>query len=141
MIESSRLGGTCVNVGCVPKKVMFYAASLREEIMHDAEDYGLGVQGEVGMEWGKLVEKRDAYVERLNGIYQRNLDNSKVEVIKGWGKFVGENKVSKSKDIYLLFVILSKYLFLLLDSRYWSYLFTFTLRLLWTGPSTARTTS
>ena len=73
--------------------------------MHDAEDYGLGVQGEVGMDWRKLVEKRDAYVERLNGIYQRNLDNSKVEVIKGWGKFVGENKVSKSKDT-VVFVIL-----------------------------------
>jgi len=68
--------------------------------MHDAEDYGLGVQGEVGMEWGKLVEKRDAYVERLNGIYQRNLDNSKVEVIKGWGKFVGENKIVVDGTIY-----------------------------------------
>ena len=95
MIESARLGGTCVNVGCVPKKVMYYAANLREEMMHDASDYGMEVQGEVGMEWGKLVEKRDAYVERLNGIYQRNLDNSKVEVIRGWGKFVGEKKVRK----------------------------------------------
>jgi len=100
LIESSRLGGTCVNVGCVPKKVMYYAANLREEIMHDAKDYGMEVEGDVGMEWGKLVEKRDAYVERLNGIYQRNLDNSKVEVIKGWGKFVGKNKIVVDGTIY-----------------------------------------
>eukprot|EP00090_Calanus_glacialis_P000776 TRINITY_DN10542_c0_g1_i2.p2 TRINITY_DN10542_c0_g1~~TRINITY_DN10542_c0_g1_i2.p2 ORF type:complete len:374 (-),score=126.99 TRINITY_DN10542_c0_g1_i2:621-1742(-) len=100
LIESARLGGTCVNVGCVPKKVMYYAANLREEMMHDASDYGIELHGEVGMEWGKLVEKRDAYVERLNGIYQRNLDNSGVEVIRGWGKFVGEKKVIVDGTIY-----------------------------------------
>ena len=97
LIESSRLGGTCVNVGCVPKKVMYYAANLREEMMHDAADYGMEIQHEVGMDWSKLVQKRDAYVERLNGIYQRNLDNSKVEVIRGVGKFVGEKKVGRVK--------------------------------------------
>jgi len=100
LIESDRLGGTCVNVGCVPKKVMYYAANLREELMHDARDYGVEVQQEVGMDWGKLVEKRDAYVERLNGIYQRNLDLSGVEVIRGWGKFVGEKKVIVDGTIY-----------------------------------------
>jgi len=100
LIESDRLGGTCVNVGCVPKKVMYYAANLREEIMHDAEDYGVTVQGSVGMEWGKLVEKRDEYVKRLNGIYQRNLDNSGVEVIRGWGKFVAEKKIIVDGTVY-----------------------------------------
>ena len=99
LIESSRLGGTCVNVGCVPKKVMYYAANLREEMMHDAADYGMEIQHEVGMDWSKLVQKRDAYVERLNGIYQRNLDNSKVEVIRGYGKFVGEKKVGRVKSL------------------------------------------
>ena len=99
LIESSRLGGTCVNVGCVPKKVMYYAANLREEMMHDAADYGMEIQHEVGMDWSKLVQKRDAYVERLNGIYQRNLDNSKVEVIRGVGKFVGEKKVGRVKSL------------------------------------------
>jgi len=89
-----------VNVGCVPKKVMYFAANLREELIHDAEDYGINIRGEVGMDWGKLVEKRDAYVERLNGIYQRNLDNSKVEVINGWGKFVGEKKIVVDGIVY-----------------------------------------
>merc|ERR1711936_558943 len=53
-----------------------------------------------GFDWAKLVEKRNAYVERLNGIYQRNLDNSGVELIKGWGKFGGENKVNVDGTIY-----------------------------------------
>eukprot|EP00092_Neocalanus_flemingeri_P006776 GFUD01007318.1.p1 GENE.GFUD01007318.1~~GFUD01007318.1.p1 ORF type:complete len:461 (+),score=153.13 GFUD01007318.1:107-1489(+) len=100
LIEPARLGGTCVNVGCVPKKVMYYAANLREEMMHDATDYGMELQEEVGMDWGRLVEKRDAYVTRLNGIYQRNLDMSGVEVIKGWGKFVGQKKVVVDGTIY-----------------------------------------
>ena len=93
LIEPGRLGGTCVNVGCVPKKVMYYAANLREELIHDAKDYGMELKGEVGMDWRKLVEKRDDYVEKLNGIYQRNLDISGVELIRGWGQFLGKNKV------------------------------------------------
>ena len=93
LIESGRLGGTCVNVGCVPKKLMFCASNLREEILQDAADFGLDVQGGVNFDWTTFTKKRDAYIERLNGIYKRNLDNSKVEIIQGLAKFVGEKKV------------------------------------------------
>ncbi len=80
LAESHRLGGTCVNVGCVPKKVMFNAASLAEAL-HDAPEYGFAVTtGE--LDWALLKRKRDDYVLRLNGIYERNLANRKVELVR-----------------------------------------------------------
>ena len=100
MIESSRLGGTCVNEGCVPKKLMFCASNLREEIIQDAADYGLSVKGDITFDWNGFTKKREAYIERLNGIYQRNLDNSKVEIIKGLAKFVGEKRIQVDGKVY-----------------------------------------
>ncbi|KAI9229316.1 MAG: hypothetical protein DHS80DRAFT_14192 [Piptocephalis tieghemiana] len=87
IIESSgRLGGTCVNVGCVPKKVMWNTAFVRETL-HDAPEYGydLGTKdgGPPKLNWELIKEKRDAYVHRLNGIYARNLDKDSVEYITG----------------------------------------------------------
>ena len=100
MIESSRLGGTCVNVGCVPKKLMFCASNLREEILQDAADYGLSVKGDITFDWNGFTKKREAYIERLNGIYQRNLDTSKVEIIKGLAKFIGEKRIQVEGKVY-----------------------------------------
>jgi glutathione reductase (NADPH) len=91
VIESGRLGGTCVNVGCVPKKVMWNAASIALALA-DARDYGFGTaanEGRAGRsDWALLKEKRDAYVARLNGIYARNLEAKGVEYIKGHACFV-----------------------------------------------------
>ena len=100
LIESGRLGGTCVNVGCVPKKIMFCASNLMEDILHDAEDYGLDLTGSVTFDWKRLTQKREAYIERLNGIYQNNLNNSKVEIINGKAKFIGEKKVAVDGAVY-----------------------------------------
>src|SRR5690606_39957343 len=69
IIERGRLGGTCVNVGCVPKKVMWYAAELAHG-MRDAAGYGFGIDGSTH-DWPALKRARDAYIERLNGIYAR----------------------------------------------------------------------
>jgi glutathione reductase (NADPH) len=86
VIESGRLGGTCVNVGCVPKKIMWNAASLALAVA-DARDYGFPVAaGE--SDWAALKRGRDAYVERLNGIYARNLAAKGVTHIKGRARFV-----------------------------------------------------
>src|ERR1700684_3634602 len=71
VIESQRLGGTCVNVGCVPKKVMWNAASVALGLA-DAGDYGFG-RSAGDHDWGVLKHKRDSYIERLNAIYARNL--------------------------------------------------------------------
>lgn len=80
VIEAGRLGGTCVNVGCVPKKIMYYAASLAESL-DDARGYGFDVAaGE--HDWQALKQARDGYVQRLNGIYARNLENRKVVLFR-----------------------------------------------------------
>ena len=80
VIESHRLGGTCVNVGCVPKKVMWHAAQLAHAA-HDARDYGFDLTLQ-GQDWPLLKQKRDAYVARLNGIYAANLDKRGVTLLR-----------------------------------------------------------
>ena len=87
-----RLGGTCVNVGCVPKKVMWNAASVAEAL-RDAKQYGFGEQEPVKFEWELIKEKRDAYVKRLNGIYERNLGNDNVKHYQGFASLVDKNTV------------------------------------------------
>lgn len=91
VIEASRLGGTCVNVGCVPKKVMWQAAHSRE-VMARAGDYGFSGVAPT-LDWGALVSARDAYIERLNGIYDRNLDKSGVDLITGHAHFIDPHTV------------------------------------------------
>ena len=78
VVESGRLGGTCVNVGCVPKKVMWNAAFVKE-VIEGAADYGHDFDhASYSFDWGKVKASRDSYVTRLNGIYERNLDGSGV---------------------------------------------------------------
>ncbi|KAI9318564.1 hypothetical protein BX666DRAFT_1929354 [Dichotomocladium elegans] len=88
----NRLGGTCVNVGCVPKKVMWNTSAIAEAI-RDAPSYGFKIDGKPGFDWGYLKAKRDAYVKRLNGIYERNLKNDNIEHIHGWARFVSPTTV------------------------------------------------
>lgn len=85
LIEAGRLGGTCVNVGCVPKKIMWHAAHLADQLV-DARGYGFDVAVH-GHDWSQLRQRRDALVERLNGIYAANLEASGVAVVPGWGVF------------------------------------------------------
>src|SRR5690242_8619881 len=91
LVESGRLGGTCVNVGCVPKKLMWNAAELADA-MQDARGYGFDVELR-GHDWAGLKAKRDAYVERLNGIYEANLSKSKVELVRGHARLVDAHTV------------------------------------------------
>lgn len=90
--EDGRLGGTCVNVGCVPKKLMWHAADVCEAVQA-ADEYGLrGVESKP-FDWNYFAEKRDAYVRRLNGIYDRNLEKDGVTYISGRGKLTGPKEV------------------------------------------------
>ena len=98
LIEASRLGGTCVNVGCVPKKIMWTAADIIHHLEH-AEGYGLAV-GEWEFDWGRLKQARDAYVKNLNSVYARLLDNSDVDVIHGFASFSGKNSVEVDGETY-----------------------------------------
>jgi glutathione reductase (NADPH) len=91
VIESHRLGGTCVNVGCVPKKVMWNAAGIALSL-GDASDYGFDVN--VGEnDWELLKRKRDAYIVRLNGIYARNLAAKGVTQVQGVARFIDAHTV------------------------------------------------
>ena len=91
VLEPARLGGTCVNVGCVPKKVMWNAAELAQALEH-APHYGFGVHT-TGHDWGKLKQGRDAYVLRLNGIYERNLERKEIATIRSSGRFTSPTEI------------------------------------------------
>jgi glutathione reductase (NADPH) len=91
IFEPARLGGTCVNVGCVPKKVMWNAAELKAALEH-APYYGFDVQTN-GHDWPKLKRGRDAYVARLNGIYARNLDKKGIVTVRAAARLRGPKEV------------------------------------------------
>ncbi|GAB7218924.1 glutathione-disulfide reductase [Vibrio comitans] len=99
LIEAKDLGGTCVNVGCVPKKVMWHGAQVAEAINLYAEDYGFDVDLK-GFQWSKLVENRQAYIGRIHQSYDRVLGNNKVNVIKGFAKFIDEKTVEVDGEQY-----------------------------------------
>ena len=92
VVEHGRLGGTCVNVGCVPKKLMWYAASLGHT-MDEYAGYGFDVARK-GFSWPTLTRARDAYVQRLNGIYARRLENDGIARFDGTARFVDERTVA-----------------------------------------------
>ena len=91
VIDPGPLGGTCVNVGCVPKKIMWNAAVMAEHL-EDAEGYGFEL-GEISFNWQALRQRRDQYVERLNGIYRRNLEVEEVDWIQGRGTIEAPGQV------------------------------------------------
>jgi glutathione reductase (NADPH) len=84
VLEPNRLGGTCVNVGCVPKKVMWNAAELAGGL-EAARDYGFDVEVR-GHDFPVLKKARDAYVGRLNEIYAGNLDKKGIVRIRSYGR-------------------------------------------------------
>lgn len=91
VVEYAPLGGTCVNVGCVPKKVMWYTAQHAHRF-HHAPDYGFDIEVR-GHDWTGLKSRRDAYVKRLNGIYQSNLDKKGITHIVGGARFVDAHTI------------------------------------------------
>jgi len=98
VVEYQPLGGTCVNVGCVPKKVMWYASHLAHDL-HHAADYGYELDI-IGHDWGALKARRDAYIHRLNGIYASNLDKRGVTHIQGTARFIDANTVDVDGSEY-----------------------------------------
>jgi glutathione reductase (NADPH) len=92
LIESGRLGGTCVNVGCVPKKIMWNASAIRETV-DDSVDYGFPPPP-AGHDWAALKAKRDAYLLRLNALFARNLASRKIELIAARASFQGPKLIA-----------------------------------------------
>jgi glutathione reductase (NADPH) len=85
LVEPHALGDTCVNAGCVPKKVMWHAAHLMQGA-RDAAAYAIDVSAP-RCDWAALRYRRDAYIQRLNATYQRNLDRRGVTLIRGAAEF------------------------------------------------------
>lgn len=100
LVENGPLGGTCVNVGCVPKKICYYCAS-HAETMRDLPEYGFtGAATVPKVDWAVFAEKRDAYIKRLNGIYEANLRKSNVHIVNGRAAFSGPKTVVVGGDTY-----------------------------------------
>lgn len=92
IIEGKHLGGTCVNVGCVPKKVMWYGANIAEALHKYAPDYGFDVDVK-GFDFAKLVASRSAYIERIHTSYNNVLAKNNVDVITGYARFIDAHTV------------------------------------------------
>ena len=96
--EDRYLGGTCVNVGCVPKKLLVYASHFADDF-EDAAGFGWTV-GERKFEWSKLIANKNDEIARLNGIYQTMLEGSGVKIINGTVRLVGAHTVAVGDDRY-----------------------------------------
>jgi hypothetical protein len=93
VIEKARLGGTCVNVGCVPKKIMWNAATMADTMRHDAQQYCFK-SPQVEFDWPEMKKKRDAYIVKLNNIYGNGLQNAGVDFHNGNVTFVDAHTIS-----------------------------------------------
>ncbi|MEC4984634.1 MAG: glutathione-disulfide reductase [Oscillatoria sp. PMC 1068.18] len=102
LAEFDRLGGTCVNRGCIPKKLMVYASHF-PNAFHDAQGFGWsGVES--SLDWQKMLTAVNNEVERLNGVYDGMLDKANVDLFRGYAKFldphtlqIGEQKITADK--------------------------------------------
>lgn len=89
--EEYRVGGTCVIRGCVPKKLLVYASHFSEDF-EAAAGFGWSV-GETSFDWKKLIARKDAEIDRLNGLYIKTLDGAGVEIIDGRATVTGPHEV------------------------------------------------
>lgn len=99
IIESKAIGGTCVNVGCVPKKAMWFGAQVAEAINLYAPDYGFDVTVNK-FDWATLVNSRDQYISRIHQSYDKVLGNNDVTLIDGFASFVDNNTIKVGDDYY-----------------------------------------
>jgi glutathione reductase (NADPH) len=98
IIEVGPMGGTCVNVGCVPKKAMWYAGQIADAL-HYAADFGFKAPLQ-SFDWATLIKNREAYIERIHASYQRGFDNNDVTVINGFATFVNKNTLEVNGTLY-----------------------------------------
>ena len=98
VIDYDRLGGTCVNRGCVPKKIMWYAAVVAQTI-DDASGYGFNIQKN-GFDWAALIKKREEYIHNINTWYQQYLKDSGVTAIDGHATFVNNHTIQVGDQHY-----------------------------------------
>ncbi|MGH6820438.1 MAG: FAD-dependent oxidoreductase, partial [Methylocella sp.] len=96
--EEYRVGGTCVIRGCVPKKLLVYAAHFREDF-EDAAGFGWTVDG-ARFDWARLIANKDAEIKRLEGVYERLLQDAGVTAIRGHARLLDAHRVEIGTDVF-----------------------------------------
>lgn len=99
LFEGREVGGTCVNVGCVPKKVMWYGAQVAETLHRYAGEYGFDVTLNK-FDFATLKANRQAYIDRIHGSYERGFDSNGVERVYEYAKFVDPHTVEVAGERY-----------------------------------------
>ena len=99
LFEGKEVGGTCVNVGCVPKKVMWYGAQVAETLHRYAGEYGFDVTINK-FDFAKLKANRQAYIDRIHGSYERGFDSNGVERVYEYARFVDPHTVEVAGERY-----------------------------------------
>ena len=97
--EERYLGGTCVNVGCVPKKLFVYASQF-SELFHASAGFGWNIDSQPRLNWATLRDNKTAEIERLNGIYNSLIDNSGAQLFDGRATIAGPHLVTVNGETY-----------------------------------------
>ena len=98
IVENNKYGGTCVNVGCVPKKLYYYISQFNKDIKN-YESYGWKIKN-TSLNWSSFVKKKDKEITRLNSIYENILSNNKIKIVNGTAKFKDPNTIKVGNKIY-----------------------------------------
>ncbi|WP_049532404.1 glutathione-disulfide reductase [Streptococcus pseudopneumoniae] len=98
VIEEKKLGGTCVNIGCVPKKIMWYGAQIAETFHQFGEDYGFKTT-DLNFDFATLRHNREAYIDRARSSYDGSFKRNGVDLIEGHAEFVDSHTVSVNGEL------------------------------------------
>lgn len=98
VVEERYLGGTCVNVGCIPKKLLVYASEYRNHF-EDAEGFGWTV-GPSTVDWQQLIRNKDVEIKRLNGVYRKLLEGAGVKIIEGTARLIDAHTIEVGGALY-----------------------------------------
>lgn len=120
IIESVRWGGTCVNVGCVPKKIMYQTSHIYETLLHDTKHYRISTGSNSiipKFDWTSFKNKRDAYIVRLNNIYLNGLASAGVTRLEGWGSFIDHHTIQIKKHDGTIEILTAKYILIAVGGK------------------------
>jgi len=102
--EEYRYGGTCVIRGCVPKKLMSYAAHFHEDF-EDAAGFGWAVEG-ARFDWARLIGNKDKEIDRLEGVYERLLSESGVDILRGHARLLDAHRIEVGERVFTAEIVL-----------------------------------
>ncbi|WP_124058567.1 glutathione-disulfide reductase [Vaginisenegalia massiliensis] len=107
VIEAKQIGGTCVNLGCVPKKIGWYAAGINQAIEHYGPGYGFEVQDK-SFDYGQFLKARQAYIERSRQAYLQRFNKNDIDLIEGFATFKSDHIVQvNGEDLYGRHIIIA----------------------------------